>query len=116
MLLENKTAIVFGVANKWSAAWHMAQAFHREGARLILTYQRERLEKDVRELGEEIGALVLGPCDVTHPDEVEAVYQTVEREVPEGLDVLVHSLAFAPKEALSGTYVGTSREAFNTAL
>jgi enoyl-[acyl-carrier protein] reductase I len=116
MLLENKTAIVFGVANKWSAAWHMAQAFHREGARIILTYQRERLEKDVRELAEEISALVLGPCDVTHPDEVETVYQTVEREVPEGLDVLVHSLAFAPKEALSGTYVGTSREAFNTAL
>jgi enoyl-[acyl-carrier protein] reductase I len=116
MILQNRTAIIFGVANKWSAAWHMAQAFHREGAHIILTFQRERVEKDVRELGAEIGALVLGPCDVTHPEEIETVYQTVEREAPEGLDILVHSLAFAPKEALAGTYLGTSREAFNTAL
>src|SRR5262245_11805040 len=107
MILENKTAIIFGVANKWSAAWHMAQAFHREGARIILTYQRERVEKDVRELGAGIGALVLGPCDVTHPEEIEAVFQSVDREAPEGLDILVHSLAFAPKDALSGTYLGT---------
>jgi enoyl-[acyl-carrier protein] reductase I len=116
MLLQNKTAIIFGVANKFSAGWFLAEAFHREGARLILTYQNERLEKDVRGLAGEIGATVIGPCDVTHPEEVEAVYQAVERQFPEGLDVLVHSLAFAPREALEGTYAGTSREAFNTAL
>ncbi len=116
MLLQEKTAIIFGVANQWSAAWHMAQAFHREGARVILTYQNERLEKRVRPLGEEMGALVLGPCDVTHPEEVAAVYQAVEREAPQGLDILVHSLAFAPREALQGSYAGTSAEAFNTAL
>jgi len=116
MLLENKTAIIFGVANQFSAGWFLAEAFHREGARLILTYQSERLEKNVRGLAEEIGATVIGPCDVTHPEEVEAVYTSVERQFPEGLDVLVHSLAFAPREALEGTYAGTSREAFNTAL
>src|SRR5712692_5083010 len=81
MLLQNKTAIVFGVANKWSAAWHMAQAFHREGARIILTYQGERLEKNVRELAPEIQAAVVGPCDVRKPEEIQAVYQFVEREV-----------------------------------
>jgi enoyl-[acyl-carrier protein] reductase I len=116
MLLQDKTAIVFGVANHRSAGWHMAEAFHREGARVILTFQNERLEKNVRELGEGIGALVTGPCDVTHPEEVTAVYQAVEQAVPEGLDVLVHSLAFAPKEALEGAYLHTSGEAFNTAL
>ena len=102
MLLEGKTAIIFGVANHRSAGWHMAQAFRREGGRIILTYQNERLEKEVQELGEQIGAVVTGPCDVTHPEEVQAVYQFVERQVPEGLDILVHSLAFAPREALEG--------------
>lgn len=116
MLLEGKTAIVFGVANQWSAGWHMAQAFHREGARLILTYQNERLEKKVRDLGAEIGAAVTGPCDVRKPEEIEAVYQFVEREAPEGLDMLVHSLAYAPREALQGTYLDTSAEAFATAM
>jgi enoyl-[acyl-carrier protein] reductase I len=116
MLLENKTAIIFGVANQWSAGWHMAQAFHREGARIILTYQSERLEKNVRDLGEEIGAAVTGPCDVRQDGDISSVYQFAEREAPEGLDVLVHSLAFAPKEALQGQYLDTSREAFGTAL
>jgi enoyl-[acyl-carrier protein] reductase I len=116
MLLENKTAIIFGVANQWSAAWHMAQAFHREGARIVLTFQSERLEKNVRGLAEEIGAAVTGPCDVRQEADIQAVFQFVEREAPAGLDVLVHSLAFAPKEALQGAYMDTSREAFGTAL
>src|SRR5438874_13063444 len=92
MLLENKTAIIFGVANKWSAGWHMAQAFHREGARIILTYQNERLEKNVRGLAEEIQAAVVGPCDVRNAAEIQAVFQFVEREASDGLDILVHSL------------------------
>lgn len=116
MLLQDKTAILFGVANHRSVAWHMAKAFHREGARIILTYQNERLEKDVRGLGEQIGALILGPCDVTRPEEVQAAYQSVEQEAPEGLDILVHSLAFAPREALEGAYVDTRRDAFGISL
>jgi enoyl-[acyl-carrier protein] reductase I len=116
MLLQDKRAIVFGVANHRSAGWHMAQAFHREGARVLLTFQNERLEKEVRSLGEEIGAKVTGPCDVTRPEEIQSVYQSVEREWPEGLDILVHSLAFAPREALDGQYLETSREAFGMAL
>jgi enoyl-[acyl-carrier protein] reductase I len=116
MLLKDKTAIIFGVANHRSAAWYMAQAFQREGARVILTYQNERLERDVRSLGEQISAAVTGPCDVTRPEEIQGVYQFVEREAPEGLDVLVHSLAFAPREALEGAFGSTSREAFATAL
>src|SRR5438034_8652873 len=88
MLLENKTAIIFGVANKWSAAWHMAEAFRREGARIILTYQNERLEKNVRGLAEEAGAAVVGPCDVRQDADIQAVFQFAEREAPEGLDIL----------------------------
>jgi enoyl-[acyl-carrier protein] reductase I len=116
MLLQDKTAVIFGVANQFSAGWFLAEAFRREGARIILTYQNERLERKVQELGEEIGAVVVGPCDVTKPEEVEAVYRSIAQHSPEGLDVLVHSLAFAPREALEGTYLGTSREAFTTAL
>src|SRR6266852_3614734 len=116
MLLQDKTAIIFGVANHRSAGWHMAQAFHREGAHIVLTYQNERLEKNVRELGETIGAAVTGPCDVRQAEEIQAVYGFVEREVPAGLDILVHSLAFAPREALDGAYVETTAEAFTTAL
>jgi enoyl-[acyl-carrier protein] reductase I len=116
MLLQDKTAIIFGVANQRSAGWHMAQAFHREGARVILTYQNERLEKNVRGLAEEIGAPVIGPCDVRQPEEIQQVYQIVDQTAAEGLDILVHSLAFAPREALEGAYVDTGREAFTTAL
>ena len=105
MLLRDKTALIFGVANQRSAGWHLARAFHREGARVLLTYQNERLEKNVRELGQEIGAGVTGPCDVRQPEEVAQAYRFVEQAAPEGLDILVHSLAFAPREALDGTYL-----------
>lgn len=116
MLLQDRTAVIFGVANQFSAGWYLAEAFRREGARIILTFQNERVEDKVRGLGEEIGAVVVGPCDVTRPEEVESVYRSVAEHARDGLDVLVHSLAFAPREALEGTYLGTSREAFNTAL
>jgi enoyl-[acyl-carrier protein] reductase I len=116
MLLENKTAIIFGVANKWSAAWALADAFRREGARDILTYQNARREKNVRGLAEEAGMPVVGPCDVRQDADIETVFRFVEKEAPDGLDILVHSLAFAPREALQGQYVDTSRDAFGIAL
>jgi enoyl-[acyl-carrier protein] reductase I len=115
MLLQGKTGLIAGIANKRSIAWAIAQAAHREGARLILTYQNERLAENVRELAPEVGDPLLLPCDVGRDDEVTSLTSRIGTEAG-GLDFLVHSLAFAPPEAFDGMYVDTSREAFRTAL
>src|SRR5580698_891178 len=114
-LLEGKTGIVFGVANKRSIAWAIAQAWAREGAKLAFTYQGERLKENVAELAGTFGAdtLVL-PCDVTKDDEIAAVFKAVGQKFGK-LHLLLHSVAFAPKEALEGEFVNTSREAFRVA-
>jgi len=114
-MLQNKLGIIFGVANKRSIAWATAQALSEAGARLAFTYQGERLKENVEALTREMeGALVL-PCDVTKPEEVAETFSRVGREFGR-LDFLIHSIAFAPKEALEGEYVDTTREAFLTAL
>jgi enoyl-[acyl-carrier protein] reductase I len=115
MLLEGKTGLILGVANKRSIAWAIAQAAHRQGARLILTYQNERLAENVRELAPQLGDPQLLPCDVERDDQIEALAARIG-ETGSGIDFLVHSLAFAPREALEGMYVATSREAFRMAL
>jgi len=114
-LLEGKTGIVFGVANKRSIAWAIAQAWAREGAKLAFTYQGERLKENVAELAGTFGSdtLIL-PCDVTKDDEIASVFKTVG-ERPGKLNLLLHSVAYAPKEALEGEFVNTSREAFRVA-
>jgi enoyl-[acyl-carrier protein] reductase I len=113
-LLEGKTGIVFGVANKRSIAWAIAQALAREGMRLAFTYQGERLKDNVEALTASIpGSLVL-QCDVTNDADVEAVYAAVDREFGR-LDGLLHSVAFAPKEDLENDFVKTSREGFKLA-
>ena len=115
-MLENKTGIIFGVANKRSIAWATAVALHEAGARLAFTYQGDRLKENVESLTSETmkSALIL-PCDVTRQDEVDETFRKVGQEFGK-LDFLIHSIAFAPREALSGTYLDTSREAFLTAL
>jgi enoyl-[acyl-carrier protein] reductase I len=114
-LLEGKTGIVFGVANKRSIAWAIAQAWAREGAKLAFTYQGERLKENVAELAGTFGAdtLIL-PCDVTKDDEIAAVFKSVGEKFGK-LNLLLHSVAFAPKEALEGEFVNTTREAFRVA-
>jgi enoyl-[acyl-carrier protein] reductase I len=114
-LLEGKTGIVFGVANKRSIAWAIAQAWAREGAKLAFTYQGERIKENVAELAGTFGAdtLVL-PCDVTKDDEIAAVFKAVGEKFGK-LNLLLHSIAFAPKEALEGQFVNTTRDAFLTA-
>jgi len=114
MLLENKFGIIFGVANKRSIAWATAQACVGAGARLAFTYQNERLKENVEGLISGTDAPLV-QCDVTKPEEVEQAFAAV-RERFGRLDFLVHSLAFAPREALEGEYAGTTREAFLTAL
>jgi enoyl-[acyl-carrier protein] reductase I len=114
MLLENKFGIIFGVANKRSIAWATARACLEAGARLAFTYQNERLRENVEGLTAGTDAPLV-QCDVTKPEEVEAAFAAV-RERFGRLDFLVHSLAFAPREAMEGEYVATTREAFLTAL
>ncbi len=114
-LLENKIGIVFGVANKRSIAWAIAQAWHKAGAKLAFTYQGERLKENVEELAGTFGSdtLIL-PCDVTRDEDISHVFQQV-RERFGRLNLLLHAVAFAPKEALEGEFVNTSREAFRVA-
>ena len=114
-MLENKVGMIFGVANQRSIAWACASACAAQGAKLAFTYQGERLKENVEKLTKDMdGALVI-PCDVTNQAEVDAAFTTVEKEFGK-LDFLIHSIAFAPKEALEGEFLMTSREAFATAL
>src|SRR5689334_25364542 len=113
--LAGKLGIVFGVANKRSIAWAIAQAWHKAGARLAFTYQGERLKENVEELAGTFGAdtLIL-PCDVTKDDDIANVFKTVGEKFGK-LHLMLHSVAFAPKDALEGEFVNTSREAFRVA-
>src|SRR5262250_1109973 len=114
-LLAGKLGIVFGVANKRSIAWAIAQAWHKEGAKLAFTYQGERLKENVEELAGTFGSdtLIL-PCDVTKDEDIANVFKTVGEKFGK-LHLLLHSVAFAPKDALEGEFVNTSREAFRVA-
>ena len=112
MSLSGKLGIVCGVANKRSIAWAIAQAWHKAGARLAFTYQGERLKENVEELAGTFGpdTLIL-PCDVTKDEDIAAVFKTVGQKLGK-LHLVLHSVAFAPKDALEGEFVNTSREAF----
>ncbi len=109
-LLEGKTALVLGIANKWSLAYAIAQAFRREGAKLLLTYQGERLKKTVEELGAELGATKIFDCDVTKDDDLARLTETLRAEGR--LDAVVHSIAFANREDLAHPFVETSRQGY----
>ena len=113
--LAGKLGIVFGVANKRSIAWAIAQAWHHAGAKLAFTYQGERLKENVEELAGTFGpgTLIL-PCDVSKDDEIASVFKTIGEKFGK-LHLLLHSVAFAPKEALESDFLTTSREAFRVA-
>jgi enoyl-[acyl-carrier protein] reductase I len=113
-LLDGKTGIVFGVANKRSLAWAIAQALSREGMRLAFTYQGERLKDSVGALTSTLPDSILLPCDVTNDAEVADVFERVGAELGR-LDSLVHSVAYAPKEDLENEFVNTSRDGFKLA-
>ena len=114
MLLENRFGVIFGVANKRSIAWATAQACMGAGARLAFNYQNERLKENVEKLIEGTDAPLI-QCDVTKPEEVEAIFNALKEKFGR-LDFLIHSLAYAPREALEGEFLATTREAFTTAL
>jgi enoyl-[acyl-carrier protein] reductase I len=114
-ILSGMTGVVFGVANKRSIAWAIAKAWHKAGARLIFNYQGERLKENVQDLVAEFGSdVALYPCDVTKDDELDAFFVKA-REHTSKLELMLHSVAYAPKEALEGDFVSTSREAFRIA-
>jgi enoyl-[acyl-carrier protein] reductase I len=114
-ILAGKVGVVFGVANKRSIAWAIAKAWAAEGARLIFNYQGERLKENVEELVGEFGeSTALFPCDVSNDAEIAKFFQNVRGQT-DHLDLMLHSVAFAPKEALEGDFVSTSREAFRMA-
>jgi len=109
-LLEGKIALILGVANRWSLAYAIAQAFRREGARVLLTYQGERLQKTVEELGAALGAARTIECDVTRDEDLARLAETLQAE--DRLDAVVHSIAFAHQADLSRPFVETSREGY----
>jgi enoyl-[acyl-carrier protein] reductase I len=117
-LLEGKRALVTGVANKRSIAWGIASAFGREGAELAFAYQGERLKENVLELarslpdGERIPVL---PCDVSRDEDIRSLFQEVERRWGR-LDVLVHSIGYAPVEELKGRFIEVTRDGLRTTI
>ena len=114
-MLAGKVGVVFGVANKRSIAWAIAKAWAAAGARLIFNYQGERLKENVEDLVSEFGeGTPLFPCDVSSDAEISAFFEKV-RGATDQLHLMLHSVAYAPKEALEGEFLNTTREAFRIA-
>lgn len=114
-LLDGKKALIFGVANDHSIAWGIAQELHRHGAEVGFSSIESLIEKRVRPLANSIGSGFVEPCDVTDDAQIERVF-ALWKDRHGSLDILVHALAFAPREALAGRFVDTTRDAFATAL
>jgi enoyl-[acyl-carrier protein] reductase I len=110
-LLEGKTALILGVANKWSLAYAIAEAFHREGARIILTYQSDRLKNTIEVLAGEVSAAKLVRCDVAQDDELERLAKSLSADRSR-VDAVIHCIAFANREDLTRPFIETSRSGF----
>ena len=115
MLLEGKKGLIIGVANKHSIAWAIAQAAAREGAQMLFSYQNERLRENVEELVQTLPGASACVCDVGDDGQIAAMMKQAAEKLGR-LDFLVHSLAFAPREELTGEFVNTTRQGFATAL
>jgi enoyl-[acyl-carrier protein] reductase I len=114
-MMDGRRALIFGVANRRSIAWAIAQALAREGAELAFTYQGERLEAGVRELAASVNSRLVVPCDVTRDADLDTVFETVDTTWG-GLDILIHSVAFAPPRTFERPFVETERDDFLLAL
>lgn len=114
-LMDGKKGLVLGVANDHSIAWGIAQALHREGASLGFTYVGEALERRVRPLAESVGAALIEPCDVNSDEQIAALMERT-RATFGSVDFLIHAIAFANKEELSGPYLNTTRAGFMLAM
>ena len=113
--LNGKRALIVGVASNRSIAYGIARAMHDQGAELAFTYQTERLESRVRDIAAELGSSLCAPCDVASDEEIAAVFTELAKHW-DGIDIIVHAVAFAPRESLKGDYLdGVDREAFRVA-
>lgn len=110
-LLEGKTAVIAGIANRWSLAFGIAESFAREGAANVLTYLNEKQKETVESIAGGLSVAKMLPCDVMKDEEIAALTGSL-REMGRPIDVLVHSLAFANRDDLSGSFVGTPRDGF----
>jgi enoyl-[acyl-carrier protein] reductase I len=114
-LLEGKKALIFGIANKRSIAWGIAQAFHAHGAELGFSYAGEVLARRVQPLAESIGVNFVEACDVSKDEDIQEIAQKAQQAFG-NLDILIHSIGFANREELQGPYYNTSREGFHLAM
>jgi len=115
MIMQGKKGLIIGVANNRSIAYGIAKACKNQGADIILTYQNEKLQKRVEKVANELDVKNIYPLDVTKVEEIEALKEAIEKDYGK-IDFLVHSVAFAPREALDGKFIDTSKEAFNIAM
>lgn len=114
-LLQGKKALIFGIANDRSIAWAIARALHQQGAELAVTYAGEAMERRVRPLAESLNATMILPCNVTSDDDIASVFGSLATAW-DGIDIIVHAVAFANKDELKGTILNTTRAGFATAL
>ncbi len=113
--LQGKRALIVGLASNRSIAWGIAQAMHREGAELAFTYQNEKLEGRVAKMAAELDSEIIVPCDVSSDEEIATVFDKLDN-FWDGLDIIVHSVAFAPRNELEGDYLdNVTRDGFRLA-
>src|SRR6266480_1608869 len=112
--LQGRNAVVFGVANKRSIAWSIAQGLHAAGAKLAITYQNERLEQEARDLILSLPGAEAFMCDVSKDEEIERLFSRLKERYGK-LHALIHSVAFAQAEDMKGEFINTSREGFRIA-
>ncbi len=116
MIMKGKKGVVLGIANKKSIAYGIAKACREQGAEMAITFLNERFEQKLAPIAEDLGCTTrLYPCDVSKPEEIAALKESLERDMGQ-IDFIVHSIAFAPKEGLSGRFVNISKEAFDVAM
>lgn len=113
--LSGKRALIVGVASDRSIAWGIAEAMHREGAELAFTYQNEKLLSRVQKIAQQTGSNLVLPCDVSSDDQIQSVFDSIAKHW-DGIDIIVHSVAYAPREELAGPFVESStRDGFRVA-
>jgi len=113
--LQNKRALIVGLASNRSIAWGIAQAMRREGAELAFTYQNDKLKERVEKMAAELDSEIMVPCDVSSDEEIDKVFDHLDNYW-DGLDIIVHSVAFAPRNELEGDYLDSvTRDGFRTA-
>lgn len=115
MVMKGKKGLIIGVANNKSIAYGIAKACKEQGAELAFTYLNEQLEKRVRPIAEEFGSSYVYELDVQNPSHIQELASSIERDIGK-IDFFVHAVAFAPKEALTGSFVDTTKEAFEIAM